>query len=137
VISLAKKKQKKVSYKIILLAVFLLIVVSCWVSSKIYSSKEPYEPTKTREPAIRTFTLNVCERDPANANQWRQMGVNLLDYPDGKLVYNIPACSNIKLELLQEKYLSDYGLTFQKVRYGNKVGWQTKRLLEFAPEGEE
>lgn len=84
---------------------------------------------------IKQIKVNVCERykdDPEMCEYWERAGINLMDKPGGlsagaRGVGNIPACDGITVDILEIKEVN--GIVFYKVRYGDIVGWQTKRLL--------
>lgn len=84
------------------------------------------------EQTLEKLTINVCKVDPKNADYWRTQGINLFDKPGGigegaKLVGKIPACENVVVDVLEVREVG--GVEYYKVKYGDLVGWQTKRLL--------
>ncbi|HNX17774.1 MAG TPA: hypothetical protein PKM50_05550 [Methanoregula sp.] len=103
--------------------VIVMIGIAGCVSSSASSSSTP----------ISTQTLNMCIKDPGNADIWESSPVNLWDQPGGlsagaKISGKLPACDNINVEVWDEKTIG--GVVFWKISYGSTQGWITKRMIE-------
>jgi len=127
------KKSDKIS--IIFFSIIILIILVIWYTGYGFSNntieqpkQERVEPLEEKEIVIETITLNMCKIDKENADIWIQGYVNLFNEPSGlKLAGKLPPCSSINLEVLEKRNVD--GLDFYKVRYGDVIGWQTKRLF--------
>jgi len=107
------------------LFVTLMVTMALFVGCGADSSDRQPRP-KSKE----TIVVDVCKEDPQNADTWRQTGVNLFTDPSlssKRKVGKIPACESITVEVLDKKNVD--GIEFYKIKYGDQVGWQTKRLL--------
>lgn len=71
--------------------------------------------------------INLCEKDPENADYWIKTNINLFDKPAGAKVGEVPSCTSEKVEVLESEFVD--GVEFYKVKWTSIQGWQTKRLL--------
>ncbi len=104
---------------------------------KVYStgytcSDNGYAQTYSGLEYCKDIFLNLCLIDEENADYWTTTKVNLFDKPGGiqagaKIVAELEACSSLRLEIIDKQTVD--GLEYYRVKYQDKEGWQTKRLL--------
>ena len=115
------------SHRVFLGTVLVLLLIACIVGTGCTAAQETGEAK-----SYGTVIINMCAVDPDNADIWPSMDVNLWRKPGGlaedgqRINAKIPSCQGIEVEIID---ITDYeGLTYYKVRYGDKEGWITKRL---------
>lgn len=74
------------------------------------------------------ITINLCNRDPENADFWKRSGLNLFDPPcTMKRVATIPACKDVVAVVVDKGVCNN--VEVWKIRVNGVEGWQTKRVL--------
>jgi len=114
--------------KVLPLLTLLLVLIACTAGAGCASTQKT-DTQKTYGTAV----IDMRTIDPENADIWPTMDINLWKYPGGlavdgqEIVAKIPSCQGIEVDIIE---ITDYeGLTYYKIRYGEKEGWVTKRLI--------